>query len=90
VAVKLEEKGMTDTTKKCFDILHAKMLDCPRYQAGYKLAVSMRKYFEGKSVYELQRLRHINIELHSQVAAGVARVCLEVIFEKTNDKDVAA
>lgn len=82
---------MSNLTKKCFDILHQKMLASQQYKAGYEHGrSSIRELFEHLSISDLRTLRSEYINIHTQYTAGLARVCLELIYEKSKNKGAAA
>ncbi|VBB05602.1 Hypothetical protein LUCI_0812 [Lucifera butyrica] len=81
---------MNVITMKSFRILHKKMMISVEYRSGYQLGIGIRELFERLSIERLQSLRRTYLCLHTQFAAGLAMVCLEVIYEKFRGRGAAA
>ncbi len=80
---------MKEATKKCFNILHEKMLDSTEYKAGYQFGRQVRSILETLTVDALVGKRHLYISSRTPYAAGVARAVLEVIWEHEAEKVAA-
>lgn len=81
---------MTKLTKKCFDLVHSKMLASADYKDGYSYGCRRRSEFVTYSLNRLRYLRTTNLSTHSQFAAGMAYALLELIYERASQAGEAA
>lgn len=73
---------MTEITKKCFDILHEKMLTSDSYRLGYEYGRLNKNHLARLDVFALKVIRRFYISQNTQFSAGLARVCFEVMYNK--------
>ncbi len=73
---------MNVITKKYYDKLHEKMLaNSKEYAAGYEQGCMFRPFMEEKDVEVLEFKRELYAG-EDEYSAGIARVHLEVIYQK--------
>lgn len=79
---------MTEVTKKSFDRLHKKMLLIDSYRRGYEYGKQNRKDLKCLGI-SLKTVRRIYLMQHTNFAAGLARVCFEIMHDSTYQGEAA-
>jgi len=80
---------MTQVTKKSFDILHEKMMLLDSYRLGYEYGTQNRKHLKRAGGLNIKAIRRIYLKQHTNFAAGIARVCLELLVESNGHGEAA-